>query len=87
MHFFAHWVPKIAWLLFWLLAFLSLLIVLLFAYAVFPVLAALAQGIYVGFWFAGNTGFILLVAALYLAVAIVVFAKRRAQGARRRPDR
>lgn len=83
----AHrFMPRIGWLLFWSLAFLCLLIVFLFAYAALPVLFANTQGGHAHIWFFGNTGFVVLAAALYLAVAITVLVKKRSHGAARRLD-
>jgi Zn-dependent protease with chaperone function len=82
-HEMSHVLFRAGWLMFELLAIASLLIVLLAAYAVLPVLVALARGSYVRPWFWGNSGLAVSAAALYLAVAIVVFAKKRSRGARR----
>ena len=72
-----HLTRKVAWALFWLTTFLALLVVLLFVYAAAPVLFAIARGGYGHIFFFGNTGFIVLASALYLAIVAAVFLKNR----------
>lgn len=68
------------WLLFWVGAALSGVIVLLFLWAAIPVAIAIAQGGSARLWFFGHTGYAVAAAALYLVVVacvLVLRARRR----------
>jgi hypothetical protein len=72
---------RIGWLLFWSLAAVSGLAVLLFLWAALPALIAIAHGGSGRVWLFGDAGFFLVAALMYLAVVGHVIIKRRARGA------
>jgi len=71
---------RVGWLLFWSLAAVSALALLLFLWVASPALIAIAQGGSGRVWVFGNAGFFLLAALMYLAVVGHVIIKRRARG-------
>ena len=72
---------QIGWLLFWSLAAISALVVLLFLWAAVPTLVVIAKGGSGHIWFFGSIGFALATSLAYLALAVAVIIKRRARGA------
>lgn len=75
---------KAGWLLFWILAAVALLDVLLFAYVAVTALGAFEGG-HGRIWFFGNAWLAVSASVLYLVLVAVVFAKRRSRGASHRP--
>ena len=74
---------RVGWLLFWSLAAVSVLVVLLFLWAAAPTLAAIANGGSGHVWFFGEAGYLLAAALMYLAVVARVIIRRRAGGTKR----
>lgn len=72
---------RIGWLLFWSLAAISLLVVLLFLWTAVSTLTAISNGGSGGVWLFGTAGHSLAAAIVYLAVVVRVIIKRRTRGA------